>query len=185
MSVKMKELLFDLITRFPVRYLIWPFSICLRPLKKWILNSISNDIKIERAEANILPIDGHPPINLRIILDSKVPLKIEIDRVVLRVYLGGSPFDTFIWSREEKDSNELGTVDDLKAKSNANIIFEYTPPMYAYFTIDRIYLKGYIKFKCFFGIFHRSVNQHFDIKEDMKKDTIRKLKEYYKPIFES
>lgn len=168
-----------------MRYLIWPFSICLRPLKKRILNSISNDIKIERAEADIQPIDGHPPINLRILLDSKVPLKIEIDRVVLRVYLDGSPFDTFIWSREEKYSEELGIVDDLKAKSYANIIFKYTPPMYAYFTIGRIYLRGYIKFKCFFGVFHMPVNQHFDIKEEMKKDTIRKLKEYYKPIFES
>ncbi|MCD5409870.1 MAG: hypothetical protein LRZ87_03835 [Methanocellales archaeon] len=83
----------------------------------------------------------------------------------------GVPFDKFIWSREDKE-----IVDDVPALKWGNIVFRYTPPIY---NISMIYLRGYIRFKCLFGVFNLWINES----DDEKDKAIRKIKEYYKDFF--
>ncbi len=179
-------MLLELLIRFfPSRIILWLLSKVIAPLQRAILNSISHQVIIKEIESHLETAYAHPPVSFRLLLDSKAPIKLRTERVVMSINLEGIPFDKFIWSRGDKGIHEefLGAVDDVPALEGGNIVFKYTPPMYSYFNISRIYLRGYIRFRCLFGAFNLLIEEPIKIKDDEKDKAIRKIKEYYKDFF--
>ncbi|MDI6888963.1 MAG: hypothetical protein QMC78_04650 [Methanocellales archaeon] len=181
-------MLLELLIRFfPSRIILWLLSIVIAPLQKAVLNSISHQVKIKEIESHLETAYAHPLVSFRVLLDSKAPIKLRTERVVVSINLEGIPFDKFIWSREDKGIHEefLGAVDDVPALESGNIVFKYALPIYSYFNIARIYLRGYIRFRCLFGAFNLliKIKEPIKIKDDEKDKAIRKIKEYYKDFF--
>lgn len=154
----------------------------IRPLKKRLLKRIKNEVGIGKKEVRLETAYGHPPLNFRILLDSKASVKLEIERVVLRVLMDGIPLHKFIWLREEEETNKdaLGYAEDIPEKGWGNIGFRYTPPISSYYVDSRFYLVGYIKIKSPYGTFLKEIDETFDIDKQKRLEAVKKIKEYYK-----
>jgi len=106
------------------------------------------------------------------------------ERVALNLCLEGMPFYTFQWSKEDSCSEDLGMVDDLPEKGCANIVFRYTPPIYMYYSTRRIYIRGYVRFRCSMGDVRKVVSEHVDLRDEEKGRAIANVKERYRVFFE-
>ena len=111
-------------------------SILVKPIKRRIIKRFENQVKISGDKPYFLTNYDYPPLNFRILLDSKVTLPLlKIERVVLRVTMSdGTPLDTFIWLREEYKDKDLemylGYAEDITEKRRqGNIGFMLVPPL--------------------------------------------------------
>ncbi|RLG31927.1 hypothetical protein DRN98_06020 [Methanosarcinales archaeon] len=159
----------------------------IRPLKKSLLKRIENEISISEKEVFLENAYDHPPLNFRIVLDSKASVKLEIERVVLLVSMDEIPLHKFTWLREEREikMDALGHADDIPEKGKGAIGFRYTLPIYVYHVASRFYLTGYIKIKSPYGTFLKEINEFVNVKDDERLKAVKKIKEFYKEFITS
>lgn len=180
----MKELAFEIALRFPLVWLVRVVAFAVSPLRRRMLGRISSQVRVDRKEAYLENAYTPAPIHFRLLFDSKAPVKMKMERVVLNLCLEGVPCHIFQWSREDRCSEDLGTVDDLPEKGYANIVFRYTPPVYMYYTTRRIYIRGYVRFRCRLGDICKLVNEHVDLNDEQKGRAIANIRERYRVFFE-
>ena len=180
---KLKELVFEIAMKFPLSWMLRLLSLLISPLRKRLIGHISSQVRVERTEAYLQTAYTPAPISFRIVLDSKAPIRMTTEHVVLTISSGGTPYHTFRWSREDRCSEALGTVDDLPEKGHANIVFRYTPPIYMYSPTKRICLAGYVKFRCPTGEIYELLDEHVDLVDADKNRAITNIKQYYKDFF--
>ena len=181
------QLLWDLMLNTSLKYVLWAISKILHRFKYHILKQISTQLKITRSEAMIITAFKHPPISFRVLFDSKTPVEIRAEEVILRISSEGSLHDKFVWHRGERGilKDILGDCEDIPPKGSGSLTFRYALPLYSYWNTSRICLDGFVNFNCLFGSFIYQLNEQVNIDSRQKQAAIEKLKESYKEYFDS